>query len=96
MMHAMLDSFVPIVILYMLLQVVDTSSGESVVHVPDAHEGAVWSLCVRPDGNGVMTGSADKEVKFWDFSVRSFCSVAHFLGDDHLCDWLLCVGESSI
>jgi U3 small nucleolar RNA-associated protein 12 len=35
-----------------------------------AHQGAVWSLAVRPDGRGFVTGSADKEVKFWDFTVE--------------------------
>lgn len=34
-----------------------------------AHEGALWSLAVRPDGKGFVTASADKEVKFWDFTV---------------------------
>jgi len=36
-----------------------------------AHTGAVWSVCVRPDGKGFMTGGADKLVKFWDFSISN-------------------------
>lgn len=37
----------------------------------DAHDGAaVWSVAVRPDGKGFMTGGADKYVKFWDFTVE--------------------------
>lgn len=32
-----------------------------------AHEGAVWSLHVRPDGKALVTGSADKDIKFWEF-----------------------------
>ena len=51
-------------------QVVDTASGALVVDL-QAHEGAVWSLAVRPDGKGFVTASADKEVKFWDFTVRT-------------------------
>ena len=47
---------------------VDTASGALVVDL-QAHEGAVWSLAVRPDGKGFVTASADKEVKFWDFTV---------------------------
>ncbi|KZS97786.1 WD-repeat-containing protein [Sistotremastrum niveocremeum HHB9708] len=31
-----------------------------------AHSGAVWSLSVRPDDQCIASGSADKEVKFWD------------------------------
>jgi U3 small nucleolar RNA-associated protein 12 len=34
-----------------------------------AHEGAVWSLAMRPDRRGFATGGADKTVKFWDFEV---------------------------
>jgi WD40 repeat protein len=52
------------------IQVVDTASGAITVNL-QAHTGAVWSLAVRPDGKGFVTGSADKEVKFWDFTVES-------------------------
>ncbi len=34
-----------------------------------AHGGPLWSLAVRPDGKGLATGGADKEVKFWDFEM---------------------------
>jgi U3 small nucleolar RNA-associated protein 12 len=33
-----------------------------------AHTGTLWSMHVRPDGKGLVTGSADKDVKFWDFT----------------------------
>jgi U3 small nucleolar RNA-associated protein 12 len=32
-----------------------------------AHSSTVWSLHVRPDGQVLVSGSADKEVKFWEF-----------------------------
>ncbi|ODO09357.1 hypothetical protein I350_02957 [Cryptococcus amylolentus CBS 6273] len=35
-----------------------------------AHNGPVWSIGVRPDGRGLVSGSADKDVKFWDFEMR--------------------------
>ena len=35
-------------------------------------QGAIWSMAVRPDGKGFVTGSADKTVKFWDVSVCIF------------------------
>jgi U3 small nucleolar RNA-associated protein 12 len=28
-------------------------------------------VAMRPDGKGFMTGGADKEVKFWEFSVEN-------------------------
>lgn len=35
-----------------------------------AHTGPIWSLQARPDGKGLITGSADKDVKFWEFEIR--------------------------
>jgi WD40 repeat protein len=35
-----------------------------------AHSGAIWGIHVRPDGRGLVSGSADKDVKFWDFEMR--------------------------
>ena len=32
---------------------------------------AVWSVCVRPDGKGFMSGGADQRVTFWDFIVSA-------------------------
>ncbi|OCT51307.1 putative WD repeat-containing protein [Cladophialophora carrionii] len=35
----------------------------------DAHERDIWSLQVSPDGKSLVTGSADKSAKFWQFKV---------------------------
>lgn len=34
-----------------------------------AHEGAVWTLNVHPDGKSMVTGGADKCAKFWKFEI---------------------------
>jgi len=34
-----------------------------------AHEMEVWSLQVHPDGKSVVSGSADKTAKFWNFEI---------------------------
>jgi len=34
-----------------------------------AHDGAIWSLGIHPDGRSMVTGSADKTAKFWDFKI---------------------------
>ncbi|KAL2868686.1 snoRNA-binding rRNA-processing protein DIP2 [Aspergillus lucknowensis] len=34
-----------------------------------AHDGPLWSLQVHPDGKSLVSGSADKSAKFWDFKV---------------------------
>ncbi|EXJ58322.1 hypothetical protein A1O7_05747 [Cladophialophora yegresii CBS 114405] len=35
----------------------------------DAHERDIWSIQVSPDGKSLVTGSADKSAKFWQFKV---------------------------
>ena len=50
------------------LQLFDVSSSDMVEDI-EAHEGSLWSLALRPDGRGVVTAGADKQVKFWDFSA---------------------------
>ncbi|ORY81873.1 WD domain-containing protein [Protomyces lactucae-debilis] len=50
------------------LQLFDIASS-TLVETLDAHEGAVWSLQVHPDGRTLVTGSADKTVKFWRFET---------------------------
>jgi U3 small nucleolar RNA-associated protein 12 len=37
----------------------------------EAHAGSIWSMDLRPDGRGLITGSADKEVKAWEFELVS-------------------------
>jgi WD40 repeat protein len=59
--------------------VVGTKSGELIVYdiaasailsTYSAHTGAVWGVHVRPDGRGIVSASADKDVKFWDFEMK--------------------------
>jgi len=45
-------------------------SSSSLLETFAAHTAPLWSLHVRPDGRGLVTGSADKDIKFWDFEVR--------------------------
>jgi U3 small nucleolar RNA-associated protein 12 len=50
------------------VQVFDVNNGVmSSEYTP--HTGSVWSLSVRPDLRGLMTGSADHDVKFFDFEL---------------------------
>jgi len=41
-------------------------ASSSLIETIKAHEGAVWSMHMRSNKMGLVTGSADKEVKFWD------------------------------
>ena len=58
--------------------VVGTKTGEiemfdvassALIETVAAHEGAIWALQVHPEGKGMVTSSADKSAKFWDFEV---------------------------
>ncbi|OAJ41906.1 hypothetical protein, variant [Batrachochytrium dendrobatidis JEL423] len=68
--------------------VVGTKAGEiqlfdlpssSLIETIQAHESAIWSLKVRMDNGGIITGSQDKQVKFWDLRMKqdeSYSNVA--------------------
>jgi U3 small nucleolar RNA-associated protein 12 len=53
-----------------------------------AHSSTVWSLHVRPDEQVLVSGSADKEVKFWEFerNVSSNDEVSVSLFEYALCN----------
>ncbi|XP_043104416.1 WD repeat-containing protein 3 [Puntigrus tetrazona] len=50
------------------IQIFDLASG-SLLETTEAHDGALWSMCLSPDQRGIVTGGADKTVKFWDFEL---------------------------
>jgi len=50
------------------LFVMNLISGDLIEEI-EAHDAAIWSLDVKPDGKGFCTGSADKEIKFWEFEL---------------------------
>ena len=50
------------------LEVFDIASS-TLLDTIKAHDGPVWSLHVHPDGRSMVTGSADKTAKFWNFQV---------------------------
>jgi len=58
---------------------VGTKSGEiliydiassSLIETVKAHAATVWSMHVRADGLALVSGSADKDVKFWEFEQK--------------------------
>ncbi|XP_057983987.1 uncharacterized protein LOC131168514 [Malania oleifera] len=48
------------------IEIIDVGSG-TCVEVVQAHGGSVRSMAMFPHGNGFITGSADHDVKFWEF-----------------------------
>ncbi|XP_074648521.1 WD repeat-containing protein 3-like [Tubulanus polymorphus] len=50
------------------IQIFDISSG-SLLESISAHSGAVWSMHMAPDKRGIVSGSADRDVKFWNFEL---------------------------
>jgi U3 small nucleolar RNA-associated protein 12 len=50
------------------LELFDVASA-AILDTVKAHEGAVWTLQVHPDGRSLVSGSADKTAKFWNFEI---------------------------
>ena len=50
------------------LELYDVASS-ALVSSTKAHEGAIWTLQTHPDGRSMVSGSADKSVKFWKFDI---------------------------
>ena len=50
------------------IQLFDLPSSSLLEDIP-AHSGAVWGLTLAPDKRGVVSCSADKTVKFWEFEL---------------------------
>lgn len=50
------------------LELFDISSGYLLESIK-VHNGTVWSLCVSPDNRTIVTGGADKTIKFFDFEL---------------------------
>jgi U3 small nucleolar RNA-associated protein 12 len=51
------------------IQIFDLASS-SLIDTIKAHTASVWSLHVRPDEQALVSGSADKDVKFWEFETK--------------------------
>ena len=49
------------------LLLIDIASGDVVCIEEKAHDGAIWDLNVTNDGTRMVTGSADRSAKFWEF-----------------------------
>lgn len=52
------------------LQLFDLASSTMLDNKEGAHDAAIWSLDITSDGKKLVTGSADKSVKFWKFQVE--------------------------
>ncbi|CAO3649121.1 unnamed protein product [Cunninghamella echinulata] len=68
-------------------------------HSIKAHDGPIYSLAIRPDKRGFVTGSADKDVKFWDFDLIDNGTAQKALTFTHMrtlkmSDEILCVRYS--
>lgn len=50
------------------LELFDVASA-ALIDTVKAHDSAVWSLQVHPDGTSLASGSADKSAKFWNFEI---------------------------
>ncbi|CAL1701388.1 unnamed protein product [Somion occarium] len=46
-------------------------ASSTLVETIKAHESTVWSIHVRADGQALVSGSADKDVKFWELEQKA-------------------------
>lgn len=59
------------------IDIYDIAKSALVSSIPDAHVGAVWSLDLSSDGKQLVSGGADKSVKFWALNVVEEEVVGH-------------------
>jgi len=52
------------------IEIHELATGD-LIETIDAHSDAVWSLAVHPNHKGLVTGSADKTLKVWNFQLVS-------------------------
>lgn len=67
------------------LQLFDINAGNLLESV-DAHDGCIWGLSLSADKNSFVSGSADHEVKFWDFELvqdKNYSTTAKRLSMTH-------------
>ena len=50
------------------IEIFDIASS-TLLETVNAHNGPIWTLHVHPDGRSIVTGSADKSAKFFNFEV---------------------------
>ena len=51
------------------IELIDVNSGNQ-LEVPEAHEGAVWGFALLPDESGFVSASADKTIRFWEWTLQ--------------------------
>ncbi|THH11473.1 hypothetical protein EW145_g624 [Phellinidium pouzarii] len=54
-------------------------ASSSLLETVKAHTSTIWSMHVRPDGQVLVTGGADKDIKFWEFE-RDTTDATYTLG----------------
>jgi len=50
-----------------MIRIWDARTGE-LLETLRGHSGMVWSMAFTPDGRGLVSGSLDKTLKYWDIS----------------------------
>lgn len=53
------------------LKLIDLSTSEVIHHIESAHEDSVWSIEITTDGKTIITGSSDKNIKYWEIKVNT-------------------------
>lgn len=51
------------------LNLIDLNTGD-VIQSLQAHKGSIWSVDIRQDGKGMVSGGADHNICFWEFDIN--------------------------
>ena len=65
------------------IELIDVNAGTQ-LNVPEAHEGAVWGFALLPDDSGFVSASADKTVRFWEWTLEKGEDGLRTLSFNHL------------
>lgn len=53
------------------LKLIDLSTSEIIHHIENAHDDSIWSIEITSDGKTILTGSSDKNIKYWEIKVNT-------------------------
>lgn len=51
------------------LNLIDLNTGD-IIQSLQAHKGSIWSVDIRQDGKGMVSGGADHNICFWEFDIN--------------------------
>ena len=51
------------------MEIYEVATGDLIEEI-EAHDSEIWSIALLPDKKSIVSGGADKQLKFWDFQLK--------------------------